>query len=115
MFKYHDLLPSTYLPNSALGSSGILLKYEFPFYSPRNWNRVTGVDIMETGRSVDAFPTVCGFSTVLYIRGFFPAREKLYEEFLKYPLMDDIMISPFLSKNNIDRYVVPPRGVNQIS
>lgn len=103
-------------PNCAIGSSGILLKYGFPFYSTvsnckSHWNTLTGFQLTKEGRSVDA---LCGFSSVLYIRKFFPSRENLHEKFLKYPLIDDdvyfnddIMISAFLSKNNIDRKIFP--------
>lgn len=117
----HDLVSTmlTYhhkYPNAAIGSSGILLKYGFPFYSTisnckGNWNNMTGFELNNEGRSVDA---LCGFSAVLYVRKFFPDKCNLYNEFLKYPLMDDnvyfnddIMISAFLSKHNIDRRVVP--------
>lgn len=111
MLKYHKQYP-----NTAIGSSGILLKYGFPFYSTisnckANWNKMTGFQLTNEGRSVDS---LCGFSSVLYIRKFFPSREELYDKFLKYPLMDDdvyfnddIMISAFLSKQKIDRRVFP--------
>lgn len=103
-------------PNSALGSSGILLKYGFPFYSTisnckGNWNNMTGFELNENGRAVDA---LCGFSAVLYKRGFFPSESDLYDKFLKYPLLDDdifynddIMISAYLSGQNIERRVIP--------
>lgn len=111
MLKYHQKYP-----NSAIGSSGILLKYGFPFYSTisnckGNWNAMTGFQLNDDGRLVDA---LCGFSSVLYVRNFFPSKDELYNKFLKYPLMDDdvyfnddIMISAFLSKQNINRRVVP--------
>jgi hypothetical protein len=111
MLTYHKEYP-----NIAIGSSGILLKYGFPFYSTisnckGNWNTMTGFELTKEGRSVDA---LCGFSSVLYVRKFFPIKQNLYEEFLKYPLMDndvyfndDIMISAFLSKHNIDRKIFP--------
>lgn len=103
-------------PDVAVGSSGILLKYGFPFYSTisncaGNWNNMTGFELTSDGRSVDA---LCGFSSVLYIRKFFPSNDKLYDEFLKYPLMDDdvyfnddIMISAFLSRQKVERRVFP--------
>jgi hypothetical protein len=103
-------------PNCAIGSSGILLKYGFPFYSTisncsNSWNTMTGFELTPEGRSVDA---LCGFSAVLYIRKFFPTNDRLYEDFLKYPLLnddiyfnDDIMISAFLSKQNVDRRIFP--------
>lgn len=103
-------------PNCAIGSSGILLKYGFPFYSTisncyASWNAMTGFELTKEGRPVDA---LCGFSSVLYIRKFFPVRERLHEDFLHYPLQnddvyfnDDIMISAYLSRNNIERRVFP--------
>ncbi|CAH6418204.1 Hypothetical protein HVR_LOCUS71 [uncultured virus] len=103
-------------PQSAIGSSGILFKYGFPFYSTidntqNNWNQMTGFHLTEDGRSVDV---LCGFSSILYLRGFFPIKSELYDKFLKYPLIDkdvyfndDIMISAFLSKSGIERRVVP--------
>lgn len=111
MLEYHK----TY-PNLAIGSSGILLKYGFPFYSTisncaGNWNTMTGFELTKEGRSVDA---LCGFSSVLYVRNFFPIKELLHEEFLRYPLddddvyfNDDIMISAYLSGKGIDRKIFP--------
>lgn len=103
-------------PQSAIGSSGILLGYGFPFYSTVNngnnsWNSLTGFAIPEKGRSVDI---LCGFSSVLYIRKFFPHANNLHEDFLKLPLSDndvyfndDVMISAYLSAHNIERRIVP--------
>lgn len=103
-------------PQSAIGSSGILLQYGFPFYSTisncaGHWNNMTGFELTSNGRSVDA---LCGFSAVLYVRKFFPNNDNLFNNFLKYPLLDndvyfndDIFISAFLSKNNIDRRIFP--------
>ena len=111
MINYHNKYP-----NTAIGSSGILLQYGFPFYSTisncaGNWNNMTGFELTNEGRNVDA---LCGFSAVLYVRKFFPEKEKLHEDFLKYALLDDdvyfnddIFISAFLSKQNIDRKVFP--------
>jgi len=109
MMTYHNKYPEC-----AIGSSGLLLRYGFPFYSTisnceQHWNSMTGFRITEEGRLVDA---LYGFSSVLYIRKFFPSNEDLHDKFLKYPLMDndvyfndDIMISAFLSKQSIDRKV----------
>lgn len=111
LVQYHHRFPA-----SAIGSSGIVLKYGFPFYStisncPGNWNSFTGFTLPEQGRPVDA---LCGFSSVLYVRGFFPAVEHLHERFLSYPLKnndvyfnDDIMISAYLSGQKVERRVVP--------
>jgi hypothetical protein len=108
-------------PQAAIGSSGILLRYGFPFYStvnncPGHWNNLTGFSLeKDVGRRVDA---LCGFSSILYVRESFPNNDKLYEEFLKYPLLDndvyyndDIMISAYLSGRHVDRLVfnsIPP-------
>jgi hypothetical protein len=103
-------------PNSAIGSSGILLGYGFPFYSTvnncsSNWNSLTGFRMTDKGRPVDI---LCGFSAVLYIRKFFPRRNKLHDTFLRLPLLDDdvyfnddVMISAYLSAHNIERRIVP--------
>jgi hypothetical protein len=111
LLQYHQRFPV-----SAIGSSGIVLKYGFPFYStisncPGNWNSVTGFTLPEQGRPVDA---LCGFSSVLYVRKFFPAAEHLHEKFLRYPLLnndvyfnDDIMISAYLSGVHVERRLVP--------
>jgi len=111
MIEYHKKHP-----DCAIGSSGILLKYGFPFYSTisnceAHWNTMTGFELTIEGRSVDA---LCGFSSVLYIRKFFPMKDRLHSDFLEYPLMDDdvyynddIMISAYLSRQNIDRRVFP--------
>lgn len=104
----------TKYPEIAIGSSGILLKHSFPFYgtvsnSPNNWNNSLGFSIPEEGRPVDV---LCGFSSVLYLRKFFPDKDLLYEKFLKYPLLDwnvyfndDVMISAYLSKINVERKI----------
>jgi len=111
LLEYHEKYPE-----ASIGSSGFLLRYSFPFYSTitnsdNNWNRLTGFDLPETGRSVDS---LCGFSGVLYMRKFFPPKNQLHNEFLKYPLMDpdvyfndDIMISAYLSGKDIDRRIFP--------
>lgn len=111
MLAYHNKYP-----NMAIGSSGILLKYGFPFYSTisncaGNWNILTGFQLNEEGRAVDV---LCGFSSVLYVRRFFPRKRQLKDKFLKYPLMDpdvyfndDIMISAFLSRRGIERRIFP--------
>lgn len=94
-------------PKSAIGSNGILLKYKFPFYSIIN----NKGNLPKNGRPVDV---LCSFSSVLYLRGFFPIKTELYDKFLKYPLSDeniyfndDIMISAYLSSLNIERLVTP--------
>lgn len=112
-------------PDEVLGSSGLLLKYGFPFYSvisnnSYNWNNMAGFTIPTEGRLVDV---VSGFSSALYIRKFFPgttnfgdnmyAMESLHQELFKYVLSnkdiynyDDLMICAYLSKKGIKRRVV---------
>ena len=109
MISYHHKHP-----NSAIGSSGALIKLGFPFYSttanaPGTYNRLVAPKITEEGRSVDI---LYGFSSVLYLRKFFPPLSELYDKFLKYPLMDedvyindDVMISALLSREKIDRRI----------
>lgn len=103
-------------PEAAIGSSGMLVKYAFPFLSTvrntkNNWNHLTGFEITENGRAVDVLQN---FSAVLYLRKFFPDREDLFEKLLKYTLMnkdvyhnDDVMISAYLSQQGIERKVYP--------
>ena len=99
-------------PNSAIGSNGILFKLGFPFYSTiSNCNMISGPALKEEGRCVDA---LFGFSSILYVRKFFPHKSELYDKFLKYPLMDhdvylndDIMISAFLALQKIERRILP--------
>ena len=102
-------------PESAVGSSGVILKYGFPFYSTisnctNHWNSVTGFSLGPEGRKVDA---LCGFSAVLYVRKFFPVNSRLHDDFFSYPLRDnnvycndDIMISAYLSGQQVERRVV---------
>ena len=47
---------------------------------------MTGFELTTQGKSVDV---LCEFSSVLYIRKFFPSKLQLHDEFLKYPLIDD--------------------------
>lgn len=107
MLKYHEKYP-----HDALGSTGFLFKYGFPFYMiisncNQPWNTLSGVTLTENGRLVDA---LCGFSSVLYQRKFFPSMDK----YLQYPLQnndvycnDDLMISAWISSIGINRRVVP--------
>ena len=99
-------------PNAAIGSSGILLKNLLPdcaIYLNNNMFNMFNFKIPKNGRRVDS---IYGFSGVLYIRNFFPIKEKLYNDFIKYALTnenirmnDDISISGFLSMGNIERRI----------
>lgn len=99
-------------PEAAVASTGMRIG-EFPFYlsvkrnSPNRWyqwwtlnvnkNIPTDVDIL------------CGYSSVLYRRGFFPGNyNKMLECALKYRdlfLNDDILISGWIGANNVKKYV----------
>jgi hypothetical protein len=66
-------------------------------------------NIPKNGRKVDS---IYGFSGALYLRSFFPNKDKLYDDFIKYALTDenirkndDISISGYLSMKNIERRI----------
>lgn len=103
-------------PDSAIGSSGMLLRYNCPIcaITPNEDNffyRIPKFHVPETGRKVDS---IYGYPGALYIRKFFPPKEELEQEFLKYALInndmlmnDDIVISGYLSLNDVDRRIFP--------
>ena len=119
-------------PDSAIGSSGMLLKYSCPACAilPNEDNflyRIPKFSVPPEGRRVDS---LYGYPGVLYIRKFFPIKEELEDKFLKYALIndnmllnDDIVISGYLSLHNIERrifanmpivaHVVDDTGVRQ--
>lgn len=100
-------------PDIAVGSSGMLLKYDCPFCAiTPNENtslfRVPKFSIGDSGRYVDS---IYGYAGALYVRKFFPDKSNL-DSFLKYSLLDnntymndDIVISGYLSLNNIKRKI----------
>lgn len=100
-------------PNSAIGSSGMLVKYNCPFCAitpneDRFVYRIPKFYVPLEGRRVDS---IFGYPGALYIRKFFPKKENLNELF-KYSLMnedmfmnDDIVISGYLSLFNIERRI----------
>jgi len=109
-------------PNSAIGSSGMLLKNLCPNCSiyPSGKNimyNFTKFNVPKNGRKVDA---IYGYSGALYLRSFFPIKDKVYDEFIKTSISDenlkindDIGISGYLSINNIERRIFPDfSGVN---
>lgn len=113
MLKYHNKYP-----NSALGSTGMLVKYGFPFYSwvtnfgntKWSWNLFTGFHIPNDGRPVDI---LYGYCSILYVRNFFPSKDQVYDKLLKYTLMDkdvylndDVLLSAYLCNNQIERRLV---------
>lgn len=111
LIKHHEKYP-----DSALGSSGMLLKYNCPLcaITPNEDNffyRIPKFKVPEEGRRVDS---IYGYPGALYSRKFFPSNENLETEFFKYALIDhdtfmndDITISGYLSLKNIERRIFP--------
>ena len=103
-------------PNSALGSSGMLLKYSCPMcaITPNEDNflfRIPKFPVPQEGRRVDS---IYGYPGALYVRKFFPLKAQLEVEFLNYALNernmfinDDITISGYLSLKGIERRIFP--------
>lgn len=101
-------------PNSAIGSSGMLLRYECPMcaITPNENNYLYNIPkfhVPDEGRNVDS---IYGYPGCLYLRKFFPPNHLLEEQFFKYALMtpemllnDDIVISGYLSLHNIERKI----------
>lgn len=101
-------------PNAAVGSSGMLLRYNCPMcaITPNEDNflyRFPKFYIPPEGRKVDS---IYGYPGALYLRKFFPKVDELEEKFLKYALIDDntflnddITISGYLSLNKIERRI----------
>lgn len=108
LLKYYNKLGS----NVAIGSSGTLIKYSNIFYSTTSNanNNFTIFNLsFDDTRKVDI---LCGFSSILYTRKFFPVKEELHDKFLKFPLLDenlyyndDVYISGYISSKNITRYI----------
>ncbi len=103
-------------PDSAIGSSGMLLKYDCPMCAivPNEDNflfRIPKFNIPKEGRPVDS---IYGYAGALYVRKFFPIVNKLEKDFLNYALVnddmfmnDDIVISGYLSLRKIERRLFP--------
>lgn len=103
-------------PNSALGSSGMLLKYSCPMcaITPNEDNflfRIPKFPVPPEGRRVDS---IYGYPGALYVRKFFPIKEQLETKFLNYALEernmfinDDITISGYLSLKGVERRIFP--------
>jgi hypothetical protein len=102
--------------NSAIGSSGMLLKYSCPMcaITPNEDNffyRIPKFSIPPKGRKVDS---IYGYPGALYVRNFFPTKELLEKDFLDYALVDnnmfindDIVISGYLSMVDVERRIFP--------
>lgn len=103
-------------PQAAVGSAGMLLRRPCPMcaITPNQKNAPFNIPKFKVpieGRKVDS---VYGYPGALYVRKFFPAYDKLEEDFFSLALVDkdmfindDIVISGYLSANNIDRYIFP--------
>lgn len=103
-------------PNSAIGSSGMLLRYKCPMcaITPNEDNilyRIPKFQVPLEGRRVDS---IYGYPGALYRRKFFPSNSELEEKFINYALLnhdmlmnDDIVISGYLSLHNIERRIFP--------
>jgi hypothetical protein len=101
-------------PNTAIGSSGMLLKYPCPMcaiYPNQNTfvHKIPRFHISSEGRRVDS---IYGYPGALYVRKFFPKRENLEGSFLHWALKtpemfmnDDIVISGYLSLKGIERRI----------
>jgi len=103
-------------PQSAIGSSGMLLKYNCPMcaITPNEDNilyRIPKFKVPPEGRRVDS---IYGYPGALYIRRFFPDKQLLESDFLHYALIDnnmfmndDILISGYISLQGIERKIFP--------
>jgi hypothetical protein len=103
-------------PDSALGSSGMLLKHSCPMcaITPNEDNflyRISKFSVPPEGRRVDS---IYGYPGALYVRKFFPLKHLLEDDFLNFALVDnnmlmndDIVISGYLSLYNIERRIFP--------
>lgn len=103
-------------PDSAIGSSGMLLRYNCPFCAiTPNENtmlfRFPKFRVPPEGRKVDS---IYGYPGALYVRKFFPDNESLEVDFLNYGLADvnmlmndDIVISGYLSLRKVERRIFP--------
>ena len=101
-------------PNSAIGSSGMSLKYNFPMCALTLNEDIQLYRIFKSPIPVESkkIDSVYGYSGALYVRKFFPVKERLEEDFLNYALVnddmfmnDDIVISGYLSLQNIERRI----------
>lgn len=111
LMKHHNQYP-----DSAIGSSGMLLKYSCPMcaITPNEDNffyRIPKFSVPQEGRRVDS---IYGYPGALYVRKFFPPKERLEQDFLNYALInndmlmnDDIVISGYLSIHDIERRIFP--------
>jgi hypothetical protein len=107
-------------PDSALGSSGMLVRYKCPAcaITPNEDNplyRIPKFVVPKEGRRVDS---IYGYPGALYVRKFFPKTKHLEEDFLNYALInhdtlmnDDVVISGYLSLKKVERRIFPDMPV----
>jgi len=117
LLQYHIKYPQIAICGSgALIGKGLLFVSMVSTLSPYDkWKGTTGFEIPPEGRNVDL---IFGVAGVLYTRAMFPPIESLHKEFFNYALLDeaifcndDVLISSYLSKQNISRKVfldIPP-------
>lgn len=104
-------------PNAAITSTGVLLGAGVALFAINStidmckpYENLLGFNIPNDGRAVDIVQGVTG---VLYKRGFFPTKDKLYDQLLHYTedidlfKSDDIVLSGYLSLKGIKRYTYP--------
>lgn len=111
MLRHHNRYPHSVITGTgALISRGLffisIVSTVRPFH---NWSGFTGFTVPKEGRTVDL---IFGVAGVLYTREMFPAKEVLHDELLHHSLEDqtifhndDVLISGYLSKHNIERRV----------
>ncbi|HSW76703.1 MAG TPA: hypothetical protein VLG50_06645 [Candidatus Saccharimonadales bacterium] len=118
---YHHQLIETLIyksklrPKSAITGSAWLVDSHlfFNFYSnvtvANQFQTLVGMQVPDHGRKIDI---LVGSSGVLYKRFMFPCKEKIISDFFSLSLMnddlflnDDVVISAYLCKNKINRYV----------
>jgi hypothetical protein len=104
-------------PNATICGTGALISRGLYFLSInttlsqfRRWNWLIGFDIdKDNGRNVDL---IFGVAGVLYRRKFFPSNDTIHQELFNLSTSndalfhnDDVVISGYLSKNNVKRKV----------
>lgn len=100
---------ATEYPDSAIGSTGLLLGHNIFGYSnvssvSPTWNGITGFKVPPEGRAVDM---LCGVSGVLYRRKFFPEDitpmlEYTYRDNDLF-MNDDILLSVYIGSRGIEK------------
>jgi hypothetical protein len=101
-------------PQSAIGSSGMLLSSQCPSCAiyPNERSMMFRIPKFHVGREGRRVDSIYGYPGALYIRKMFPAVDRLEYDFLRYSLLDnnmlmndDITISGYLSLHRIERRI----------